>query len=221
MLTRNPLCILIVILIITLSGMSVLAADNQTPQVAVADMQHRWAVANYVLSEKEKNSAFIELLSSVDTYQQAYSDSAAVWIWGAIIKSTYAGVKGGLGALKYAKASKADLEKAIQMDDQALSGSAYTSLGTLYFKVPGWPIGFGNKSKADELLKQALVLSPNGIDSNYFYGEFLYEQHHYAQAKLHLLKAQDAKPRAKRPIADAGRQREILMLLTKVEKHLP
>ena len=36
-------------------------------------------------------------------------------------------------------------------------GSAYTSLGTLYFKVPGWPVGFGDEEKAEELLRKALA----------------------------------------------------------------
>ncbi len=50
--------------------------------------------------------------------------------------STYAGAKGGLGALSLAKKSRAVLESALMIDDQALQGSAYTSLGALYAKVP-------------------------------------------------------------------------------------
>ena len=75
----------------------------------------------------------------------------------------------GLGAFNYAKASKKDLEKALSIDPDALSGSAYTSLGTLYFNVPGWPIGFGDDEKAEQLLKSPDG-KPIGIDSNYFMG---------------------------------------------------
>ena len=50
-----------------------------------------------------------------------------------------------------------------------------TSLGTLYYKVPGWPIGFGSDKKAREYLAKALDLNPTGIDPNYFMGEFLFD----------------------------------------------
>jgi Tfp pilus assembly protein PilF len=48
--------------------------------------------------------------------------------------------------------------------------------GALYYQVPGWPIGFGDKDKANELLKKALALNPDGIDPNYFYGDFLLKE---------------------------------------------
>ena len=39
------------------------------------------------------------------------------------------------------KEAKARLEIAIQAGSAALDGSAYTSLGSLYYQVPGWPVG--------------------------------------------------------------------------------
>ena len=45
-------------------------------------------------------------------------------------------------------------EEAIRIDGNALDGSAFNSLGVLYYKVPGWPIGFGDKAKAKELLRR-------------------------------------------------------------------
>ena len=35
-----------------------------------------------------------------------------------------------------------------------------SSLGVLYYKVPGWPIGFGDKDKARDLLQKALAVNP-------------------------------------------------------------
>ena len=67
--------------------------------------------------------------------------------------------------------------------------SAYTSLGSLYYQVPGWPVGFGNKAKAEQLLKQALAINPNGIDPNFFYGDYLLEQGRKAEARQALDKA--------------------------------
>ena len=94
-----------------------------------------------------------------------------------------------------------------------LKGSAYTSLGSLYYKVPGWPIGFGNDDKAERLLKKALEINPDGIDPNYFYGDFLVQDDREQEAIKYLTRAQQAAPRSDRPLADAGRKKEITILL--------
>ncbi|MDX2465538.1 MAG: hypothetical protein QNK31_13635 [Porticoccus sp.] len=186
----------------------------------VLKLQHRWAEVNYQLHGKAQLTAFETLISDAEKVVSANPDSAAGWIWSGIIKSTYAGAKGGLGALSLAKASKADLEHALKIDPEALDGSAYTSLGTLYFNVPGWPIGFGNGKKAEELLLKALTINPNGIDSNYFFGDYLMQEKRYQEAKTYLLKAKNAQPRPNRPLADAGRQKEIAKALAIVNKKL-
>ena len=123
---------------------------------------------------------------------------------------------GGLGALGKVKEAKSLLEHALRVDPQALQGSAYTSLGALYYQVPGWPIGFGDDEQAEALLKQALALNPDGIDSNYFWGDYLIDQKRYAEARAALLKAQAAAPRPDRPLADQGRQAEIRARLDKI-----
>lgn len=186
----------------------------------ILQLQQRWAEVNYQLKGKTQITEFQSLVHQAEKVTNDYPDQAAAWIWSGIIKSTYAGAKGGIGALKVAKQSKADLEMAMELDAEALQGSAYTSLGTLYFSVPGWPVGFGDDEKAAELLLHALDTNPDGIDSNYFYGQFLAGQKRYKEAKTHYLKAQAAAPRPNRPVADAGRQNEIALALLELEKHL-
>jgi tetratricopeptide (TPR) repeat protein len=184
-----------------------------------ADVQHlqeRWAEVNYQLSGKAKESAFEALNVEADAIVKANDSSAEALIWSGIIKSTYAGVKGGLGALSLAKGSKAELEKAMAINSKALDGSAYTSLGALYFNVPGWPIGFGDDEKAEELLKQAVALNPTGIDGNYFYGNFLIKEKRYAEARTYLEAAQKAPARPGRGLADSGRQQEITQALASI-----
>jgi len=101
-----------------------------------------------------------------------------------------------------------------------LQGSAYTSLAALYDRVPGWPIGFGDAEKAEQLLKQGLQLNPTGIDSLYFWGDHLYRQGRYVEAKAALLKALQAPPRPGRETADTGRRQEIQALLGEVNKKI-
>lgn len=186
----------------------------------IARLQQRWAEVNYQLEGKTQLTAFETLVQEADQLTARHPDSAAAFIWSGIIKSSFAGAKGGLGAMKLAKASRSDLERAMEIDPEAMQGSAYTSLGTLYFKVPGWPVGFGDEEKAEELLRKALALNPDGIDPNYFYGDFLLEQKRYDEAASALLKAQQAPARPDRPLADAGRQEEIEVALLKVREKL-
>jgi len=172
-------------------------------------MQERWAEVNYQLEGKTQLSAFAQLVEEIEELSEEEPSSAEVWIWRGIIKSTYAGARGGLGALGLAKEAKADLEFAMELDADALEGSSYTSLGTLYHSVPGWPVGFGDEDKAEELLVKALTLNPEGIDTNYFYGTYLLDEKRFDEAEKYLLQAQQAPPRPTRPVADSGRQREI------------
>ena len=134
--------------------------------------------------------------------------------------STYAGAKGGLGALGLAKQAREKLQAAVKIDPNALDGSAYTSLGTLYHKVPGFPLGFGDDKKAREYLERALQVNPNGLDPNYFYGEFLFDTGAYREAQKYLEKALTAGPRPNREVADRGRRSEITALLTRVKQKL-
>lgn len=175
----------------------------------LSHLQQRWAEVNYQMEGKSQLSAFAQLSDAIVGLSEKEPASAEVWIWRGIIKSTYAGARGGLGALGLAKEAKADLEFAMELDADALDGSAYTSLGTLYHSVPGWPVGFGDEDTAEELLLKALTLNPEGIDSNYFYGTYLLDEKRYGEAEKYLLQAQRAPARPNRPVADSGRQQEI------------
>jgi len=185
----------------------------------IAALQSEWARIKYQSSPKDQKQQFEALAAKAQAVTARYSDNAEPLIWEGIIISTWAGAKGGLGALSLAKKSRDRLEKALAIDPQAMNGSAYTSLGTLYFKVPGWPIGFGDTDKAEELLKKALEINPNGIDPNFFYGEFLYEEDRYPESVTALNRALQAPARPARPVADAGRKAEVEELLSTARKH--
>ena len=54
---------------------------------------------------------------------------------------------GGLGALSMVRKARDLLLDAEKIDPSTLQGSVYASLGSLYYQVPGWPVGFGDKKK--------------------------------------------------------------------------
>ena len=184
------------------------------------DLQHRWAQANYEISGKEQKKAFKALLADARRFSESHPGRAEALVWHGIVASTYAGVKGPFGAMSLAKEAREALLAAEALDPDTLDGSVYTSLGTLYYKVPGGIIGFGDKTLAREYLEKALRANPEGIDPNYFYADYLYEQKQYPAAREALLKAQHAPDRPGRRLADEGRRREIAELLSQVEGKL-
>ena len=151
------------IVITRLMAMLLLAASTT---FAVADeggylqLQKAWAVAKYQTPEDQREKAFEKLSIQAAEMVAQQPDSAELLTWQAIILSTYAGEKGGLGALGLVKDAKKLLEQAIEINGEALHGSAYTSLGSLYYQVPGWPIGFGDDDSAREYLEKALTPMP-------------------------------------------------------------
>lgn len=207
-------------LIMTVACLLPISLFAQTGGDVLAGLQTDWAVANYQLTGDEQQKAYQELIDRADLAVVSNPRSAEILVWNGIIKAAYAGVKGGLTALSYAKQARKSLEDSMQIDDRALNGSAYASLGTLYSNVPGWPLGFGDDKKAEKMLQKALELNPDGIDPNYFYADHLIREKDFASAEKYLLKAQQAAPRANQPVADAGRQQAILVALSKVRENL-
>lgn len=194
-----------------------IAGDLSPQVVAVRD---RWAEVNYNTPKKQREAAFEALAKQAAVARTAQPKDAGALIWEGIVLSSFAGERGGLGAMSLAKQAKADFEQAIKLEPTALDGSAYTSLGVLYYQVPGWPIGFGDDDKARELLRKGLQINPNGIDANYFYGDFLQDQGDWKGAAAALEKALAAPARPGRELADQGRRKEATALLAKVRTHL-
>ena len=179
-------------------------------------VRQEWERIKYKVAAKDQEEAYEKLAKESAKIVTQHPDRAEPAIWHGIVEASYAGAKGGLGALSLARSAKKSLEQALAIDPRALDGSAYTSLGSLYCQVPGWPIGFGDDKKALELLQKGLALNPDGIDPNYFYADLLYRMGDYAGAEQALRKALQAPPRAGRQLADEGRRREINELLEKV-----
>jgi tetratricopeptide (TPR) repeat protein len=201
---------------LTIVGMLVAPLAFAAPvDDAVAELARDWADIKYKTPANEQAAKYEALANRAHKVTATYPDRAEPLVWEGIIVSSLAGAKGGLGALNLVKQAKALYETSLQMDPNALDGSAYNSLGVLYYKVPGWPLGFGDKGKAQELLQKALAINPKGIDPNFFYGEYLIEAGKPAEAVAYLERAVNAPPRQGRDVADAGRREEAAELLRK------
>lgn len=200
------------------SGSAVYAASSLDADIR--ELQTAWAIAKYKTPEDKQDAAFEKLTTRAAEIAKQHNGKAEVLIWQAIIVSTHAGVSGGFGALSKVGDARDLLVKAEAIDANALNGSIYTSLGSLYYQVPGWPLGFGDDDKAAEYLKKALQLNPDGIDPNFFYADYLIEEGENKQAVKYLEKAIAAPDRPARPVADAGRRAEARAMLAKIKKNL-
>lgn len=181
-----------------------------------------WAHANYEIGDKTAQAtAAAQVAADADALARQNPNRAEPLVWEAIAKSTEAGAKGGLGGLALAKEARALLEQAEKINPGALGdGSVYTSLGSLYAQVPGFPVGFGDAAKARGYFQKALAVNPTGVDSNFFYGDFLMRQKDYAGAAKALQKAMNAPARPGREVADRGRKAQAAALLSQAQAKL-
>jgi tetratricopeptide (TPR) repeat protein len=218
---KHPAILLAAVALLAFGTSRAGTASDPDFDAQLLSIQQAWAKVNYETPAGDARAqAFEALEKRAEAFSKQHPGRAEALIWQGIIESSYAGAKGGLGALGLAKAARGNLEKALEIDPAALDGSAYTSLGTLYYRVPGFPVGFGDDDKARKLLLKALQLNPNGIDPNYFYADFLYEKGEYVDALKYLDRATHAAPRPGRELADKGRHAEIAALAAKLKQKL-
>ncbi len=194
-------------------------AETTPLNASIVKLQHDWAKANYQTPEKDRETALEKLSEEAHQVTAANPGRPEPLIWEGIITSTLAKYQGIFSAGGTAKAARDLLLAAEKIDPNAMDGSALTSLGSLYYKVPR--IGsFGDHGKAREYLERALKVDPNGIDQNYFYADFLLERGEYAKALEYFKKALNAPARPGREDADAGRKADIQEGIGHAEKKL-
>lgn len=169
---------------------------------AIAGLESAWAQVYYQNDEAQQQQKLPELLKKAEALAERYPQAAEPKIWQATIMITNAGVQSSINALSTLSMAKNLLEQAIQLNPLALDGSAYLTLGVLYYKVPPWPVSFGDNLMAENMLKTSLKINPNGLDANYFYGDFLLEQDRASEAAEHFRRALQTSVRPNQSLAD-------------------
>jgi len=168
---------------------------------------------------RERRNGFEALVDVAAAVVAANPQNADALTWQGIVLSAYAGEVSALSAMKYANAAREALHKAESLDDKALNGSVYTSLGALYAHVPGGIIGFGDDELALEYLHKALAISPNDLDANYFLAELLIDEKMFDEAEHVLVKALAVPAVTYRPLLNEVRREQMRNLLADVDAH--
>lgn len=208
---------------LTLTAVTAALLAVATPSVASASMTDEvkavndgWAHITYEVKGSSTQTKLLDKLAKQAAALVArYPGKAEPLLWQGIVVSEQANRANFFHKLGLAKRARDILAKAYAIDPLAENGGPAMSLAVLYYKVPGSPIGFGDDDKAGKLLREALACDPDGLDTNYFYGDYLLDQGDKAGARSHLLKALKAPHDPTRPAWDVGRRREVRALLAK------
>jgi tetratricopeptide (TPR) repeat protein len=189
-------------------------ADNL--QQAMQSLETEWSSVYYQLPEQQKSTAFPVLLDKASALVKQYPLQAEPYYWQAVVLATYAAHQDPIPALRSIHEARDLLLQTLKLDAGVLKGAAYVTLGTLYYRVPKWPIAFGDNDKAKAMLEMALTLNPNGIDANYYYGDFLLSTNEPDKAERYLLKAAQTQLMANQSEADRHLKEEAAIALKKI-----
>ena len=178
---------------------------------AILQIALDWERTKFEVDDKTlQETQMAALEQRAEAVAQKYQNRPEAAIWLGIIISEQASMASENGspfkALGLARRARDLLEPIANAYPAALDAGASTSLGVLYYRVPGFPIGFGDKSKARQLLEEAVKYAPDGLDANYFYGDFLFEQHEYPTAERVFKHALSLPAHPERPIWDKSRR---------------
>ena len=165
-------------------------------------IESEWASIYYSTPKQKQGPAYCQLLDKTIHLSRQHPNNAEPIIWEAIVKATNADHQDAVSALESIHDARDLLLKAIEINPQAMDGSAYVTLGTLYYMAPKWPIGFGDEETAQKMLQTGLKINPNGIESNYFYGDFLLSNNNFNEAEKYFKRALAIPARAEQFYAD-------------------
>jgi len=198
------------------------ADDYASMDAAVHYLDDGWAHIKYQITDKDEQLKELDgLAKEAATVVARYPGQVQPLLWDGIITSEEAAKASIIHKLGFATAARRLFEKAEAIDKAGPNGAVAMSLGVIYYKVPGFPMGFGDIEKARRYLETAVAIDPDGLDANYFYGDFLIRRGEINKARALLVHALDAPVNPARPVWDAGRRAEIRALIAKMDHRAP
>ncbi len=198
---------------------SLAIANPDNPILAI---EQEWDRARYQIADEDARIVALRRLGArIETLATERPDDPAPVVWRAVVLAGEADETGGLGALPLAQQARRLLETAYGLHPPAeLRVTLQTTLGALYYLVPPAPIGFGDRRAAETHLREALSADPNGLEANFYYGDFLLTQNRNGEAAAMLRRALQAPPRPGRATGDAGLKRDAENRLSFAERRL-
>ena len=202
------------VVLLILSAQSV--ADSLSE--SLRQVESEWGVIYYRTPKQKRADAYLRLIEKIDRLSGQYPNTAETLFWKGVLLATIADHQNALAALDSIKEARDLLLKSIQLNPKAMEGSAYVTLGTLYYMVPKWPVSFGDNDEAKKMFETALTINPDGLDANYFFGDFLLATDQPDEAVRYLEKAANIPARKEQWFADNQLKTEAKIALLKAVK---
>jgi tetratricopeptide (TPR) repeat protein len=223
--SRGPIAFLTLAATLLLCATSVCAQSSEDTSLKseLLRLAHDWEhVKLRIIDRDDQEQQMAGLAQRATKVAEQYENAPDPIVWIGIITSEQASLANENGsplkALELAKRAREILEMVEKTHPATMDAGASTTLGLLYDRVPPFPIGFGDKAKARYYLQEAVKFAPNGLDANYFYGDFLYRQGEQAEAIKVLEHALTLPELSNRPIWDKSRRAEIRKILSQLQK---
>ncbi|PWV77281.1 hypothetical protein [Halomonas sp. A11-A] len=185
-------------------------------EARVEGMKSHWERLITEQAQGQRGSGLRSLAGQAERLVADHPDEAMPLVWQGIIEASWARERSGLGALSSARSARDALERAVELDPDGAAGSAYVTLGALYDRAPGRPVGFGNSETAERMFQRALSIRPDGIDVNFYYAAFLEDEGRTEEAREHARRALAGEARPDRAASDEALREEARALLERL-----
>jgi tetratricopeptide (TPR) repeat protein len=209
------------ILLVALS-VRVHASENSSLKSELLRLAHDWEHVKLQVSDRDdQERQMASLAQRAGQIAKQYENVPDPIVWIGIITSEQASMANEndspIKALGLAKRARDILEEVEKTNPETMDAGAPTTLGVLYDRVPGFPIGFGDKARARYYLQEAIRSAPNGLDANFFYGDFLYKHGEQSEAVRILERALTLPELSNRPIWDRSLREAIRHILSEMQ----
>jgi tetratricopeptide (TPR) repeat protein len=197
------------------------ATEPKALNVEILDIANAWAHVKFEEEDAARQQKEIAALAErASALIKKYPGRPEPVIWKGVLLSEGASMANEdhsmFTARSLAYEARDTLLEAEKIDPTALEAGAPASLGVLYYRVPSFPIGFGDTDLARKYLEEAVRNAPNGMDANYFYGDFLNDRGDFAGAQRVWKHALTIPVNTERPVWDKARRQVIQENLAKL-----
>jgi tetratricopeptide (TPR) repeat protein len=198
------------------------AGENPSLKSELLRLAHDWEHVKLQVSDRDdQETQMANLAQRAGKIAEQYENIPDPTVWLGIITGEQASLASDNGspmkALELAKRARDILEKVEKTNPETMDAGAPTTLGVLYDRVPGFPIGFGDTARARYYLQEAIRSAPNGLDANFFYGDFLYKHGEQSEAAKVLERALTLPELLNRSIWDKSLRAAIRQTLSEIQ----
>ncbi|WP_188694853.1 hypothetical protein [Bowmanella pacifica] len=176
-----------------------LAATVQAQQVATPLLTQLAASMDEV-DDANVLRTLARLQQEAEKYTHQCAQCAINWLVLGRINHELARQSGGLAQLRAARAARDALTRAAHLDVYVADGEALAELALLYLETPPWPLSFGDRRKAKQLIQEALVVGPEHVANHLAAARYYVDSGQTETARQHLLIAVNSAPDNEDPL---------------------